>query len=253
VNHLLRMRGAAFGYGGRTVLAGVDLDVLPGELWFLIGPNGEGKTTLLRGILGEVPPREGTLELAPAVASRQALGFVPQRLELRPTLPATVREFVTLGLVGIRLSRAGRRERLRRALERVGLPAMEERDYWALSGGQRQRALVARALVRDPDFLIADEPTAGLDLPGTETLLGSIRDLNRSEGLTVIIASHDLAAAARHATHAALCSGGRLIAGPAADVLTPENLRRVFRVPVRVAKDEAGASTFTVESTRSGP
>ncbi|MDZ4339741.1 MAG: ABC transporter ATP-binding protein [candidate division NC10 bacterium] len=224
-------------YGQRTVLEDVTMEVRRGEIWFFVGPNGSGKTTLLRAILGLLEPRAGELSLDPIVAPRELIGFVPQRCDLNPTLPTTVREFVLLGLVGLRVHRRDERERLAWALAKVGLAAMARRNYWALSGGQRQRALVARTLIRRPSLLILDEATTGLDVPTTEEFLHTIAELNRADGLTILFVTHDLTLATRHATHVALFAGGRVTAGPGRDVLNPENLQRAYGVPVEVGWD----------------
>ncbi|HSJ98476.1 MAG TPA: ATP-binding cassette domain-containing protein, partial [Myxococcota bacterium] len=143
---LVALHGARIGYGARTVLDHVDWEVRAGESWFLLGANGSGKTTLLRTVLGLLPLQAGRLERDPERASLARIGFVPQRCEMNPALPTTVGEFVTLGLVGLRVARGEREARLVEALARAGLAGLAERSYWALSGGQRQRALVARAL-----------------------------------------------------------------------------------------------------------
>jgi len=231
---VLSTRGLTLAYGQRTVLEDATLEVRRGEFWFFVGPNGSGKTTLLKAILGVLEPRAGELSLDPLLAPRERIGFVPQRCDLNPTLPTTVREFVLLGLVGLRVHRSDERERLAWALAKVGLAAMASRNYWALSGGQRQRALVARTLVRRPSLLILDEATAGLDVPTAEELLHTVTELNRADGLTILFVTHDLTLAARHATHVALFAGGRVTAGPGRDVLSPENLRRAYGVPVEV-------------------
>ena len=231
---VLRTRGLTLAYGQRTVLEDITLEVRRGEFWFFVGPNGSGKTTLLRAILGVVEPRAGELSLDPILAPRERIGFVPQRCDLNPTLPTTVREFVLLGLVGLRVRRRDERERLAGALTKVGMAGMERRDYWSLSGGQRQRALVGRTLVRQPSFLILDEATTGLDLSATEEFLRTVTELNRTDGLTILFVTHDLTLAVGHATHADLFSGGRVHAGPACEVLSPENLMRAYGVPVQV-------------------
>jgi ABC-type Mn2+/Zn2+ transport system ATPase subunit len=239
---LLRMRGVELGYGARPVLSDVDWDVSAGEFWFLLGANGSGKTTLLRAILGLLAPRAGTLERDPERASRERIGFVPQRCDINPALPTTVREFVTLGLVGIRVPAAERAERLAWALVQAGLEGLVDASYWALSGGQRQRALVARALVRRPRLLILDEPTEGLDVVSEEAFLEALAALHREHGVTVLFVTHRLATAARHATHVALAGEGALVVGTRARVLAHPAAARTFgRALERLAAEESAA------------
>lgn len=222
------------GYGPRTVLARVHLCIDGGEFWFLLGPNGTGKTTLLKALLGLLRPLAGSVQLHPEQARRDRIGYVPQHAELAPGLPTTVREFVLLGLVGISTSRRDRSNRLAWALEHVGLQGMERKDYATLSGGQCQRALVARALVRRPALLVMDEPTAGLDPAAENTLFSYIATLNQEECLTVVCVSHDLTTAARYASHVALFHERTVHTGPAREVLTHDNLARVYGVGLSV-------------------
>src|SRR5215213_1090819 len=182
---LVKAEDLSVSYGRREILRRVNLTMRQGEFWFMLGPNGEGKTTLLRCVLGLLRPQAGQMWLNPSLGGHKGIGFVPQRCDLNPTLPTTVREFVLLGLVGVRADRANREDRLAWALRRVGLADKVEESYWSLSGGQRQRALVARALVRRPRLLVLDEPTNGLDLPTEESLLGFLADLNARDGLTM--------------------------------------------------------------------
>ncbi len=236
----LRAVSLRLGYDRRTVLDNVQLDVRTGEFWFLVGPNGEGKTTLLRALLGRLKPQAGQIIAAGDFARRDRMGFVPQSCDFNPTLPTTVREFVMLGTVGIRNGARRPQDDLAWALDKVGLAGMASRDYWSLSGGQRQRALVARALVRRPSWLIADEPTSGLDLSVEDSLLQSLAELNRTERLTLIFVTHDLAVAARYGTHFALVHDGCVEAGPAHEILSPERLARAYRVPVEVCYEASG-------------
>jgi ABC-type Mn2+/Zn2+ transport system ATPase subunit len=222
-------------YNGAPVVSGVDLRIERGQMWFLLGANGAGKTTLLRAILGEVKPRAGEMWVCDAYEDRRRLGFVPQRCELNSTLPTTVGEFVSMGLVGLRARRADRAERLAEALEAVGMAGMRRRRYWLLSGGQRQRALLARALIRRPAWLILDEPTNGLDLTASETFLQLLARINREHGLTVIVVTHDLVSAMQYAGHVVLFGGGTVRSGDASAVLTREHLENAFGVPVAVA------------------
>jgi ABC-type Mn2+/Zn2+ transport system ATPase subunit len=231
---LVRARGLALGYGAATVVEGLDLEVRSGEEWFVIGPNGSGKTTLLRAVLGLLAPRRGELWLHPDVANRAHVGYVPQRSDWNPALPTTVREFVSLGHVGTRTPRPERAERLRWALERVGLGGRERVDFRALSGGQRQRALVARALVRRPRLLILDEPTEELDVTSEASLLDTLEELVRSEGTALLFVTHELELASRRASHVALFAAGRMTAGTREEVLGGDALERAFGARVRL-------------------
>jgi len=228
---VVEARGLALGYRGQAVLSGLDWTVRPGETWFLLGPNGSGKTTLLRGVLGLLAPLAGALRRHPELASLENTGFVPQRSQINPTLPTTVREFVGLGLVGMR--RAARDPgALAWALARVDLDGLAGRDLRALSGGQRQRALVARALVRHPRLLVLDEPTEGLDVASEEAFLETLDTLRREERLTLLFVTHKLRIAARYASHVALFKGGSARTGPRDRVLEPTELEAAFGVPL---------------------
>ena len=237
---ILRTKGVTVSYGTRTILRDVTIEVRRGQFWFLIGPNGVGKTTLLRTIFGELRPAAGEVFLHPEFAGNAAVGFVPQRCDLNPSLPTTVREFVLLGLVGIRAGQQDKRERLSWALEKVGLGGMEGSDYWSLSGGQRQRALVARALVRRPKLLIVDEPTSGLDLSAVYAFLRSLLLLNKTEQLTVLFVTHDLSLTARYASHIALFHDGAVEVGPVESMLSDASLERTYGVPIEVCRETPG-------------
>lgn len=243
---IVRATALTVGYAGRTVLDSVTVECRKGEFWFFIGPNGSGKTTLIRTMLGILRPLGGQLWLHPNLASREGIGFVPQRCDLNPALPTTVREFVTLGLVGIRLATNQETERLEWALDKVGVTGMAGRDYWSLSGGQRQRALVARALIRRPDLLILDEPTNGLDLSTEDSFLRLLADLNQTEHLTLVFVTHDIAVAARYGTHLAFFRSGCVESGPCDQLLNRAVLERVYGVGVEVTRDPSGAVAVRV-------
>ena len=217
---MLRARGLGLAHGKTLVLSGVDLDVHPGDVWYLVGSNGSGKTTFLHAALGLLRPREGELHRDPERMAGTRIGFVPQGDPIGAALPTTVREFVSLGFVASDVPRRERPEQLAWSLERTGLPGLERHDFRALSGGQRQRALLARALVRRPRLLMLDEPTEALDANAEQEFLETLEGLRRGDPeLTMLIVTHALDLAAREATHLALFDAGTVIAGPRAAML----------------------------------
>jgi len=224
---LIRAENLDLAYSGGVVVRDLQLVIAAGEFWCLLGANGTGKTTLLRAILGLLPVHAGTLRLDPSV-SAQVVGFVPQQCQWNRTVPTTVREFVSLGRVGLRLRSAQRAARLQRALATVALADLTGHALWALSGGQRQRAMIARALVREPRLLLLDEPTASLDPAAEDAVLGLVARVNREDGVTVVLVTHDLDVATKYATHVALFHDGRVESGSRADVLRSENLERIY-------------------------
>ena len=228
---LIRTDGLSIAYGNAAILSEVNLKIDAGDLWFLVGPNGSGKSSLLNAMLGLLPSIKGQVWRDPARAGADRIGFVPQRCDFNPSLPTTVREFVRLGLCGIRDTRAEEAERIAWSLAQVDLPGMERRDYWSLSGGQRQRALVARALARRPSLLVLDEPTGGMDLIVEARLMEHLAELNRDEHLTVVCVTHDLGIAEKYGSHVCLVANGGVRAGASADMLQSHVLAGAFGRP----------------------
>nr|MBA3710454.1 ATP-binding cassette domain-containing protein [Planctomycetota bacterium] len=151
------------GYTAARPLATVDLTVRAGEFWCVLGPNGCGKSTLIKAVLRQIPPLGGRLESGPSFPRDAQIGIVPQRTDFPDTVPVSLQEFVELGLVGTRVGHGEARARVVEALERVDLAHQRRAGYLTLSGGQRQRGVLARALARRPTLLLLDEPTNGLD------------------------------------------------------------------------------------------
>jgi ABC-type Mn2+/Zn2+ transport system ATPase subunit len=186
---LIEAAGLAAGYGGAPAISGVEFTLGAGQTLALLGPNGGGKTTLLRAVLGELRPVEGALRVG------AACGTVPQTERSRLDYPVSALDVATMGTLS-RLPwwrRPGRAEReaAARALDRVGLGALAGETFGRLSGGQRQRVLIARALVQDAGVLLLDEPFSGLDRPSAEGLEALIAEL-AGEGRGIVIATHDL-------------------------------------------------------------
>jgi ABC-type Mn2+/Zn2+ transport system ATPase subunit len=212
---LIEADGLAAGYDGHAAISGVGFALGAGERMALLGPNGGGKTTLLRALLGELRPLVGELR----VGAR--CGVVPQTERSQLDYPVSALDVAAMGAIS-RLPwwrRPGRRERgeAAAALERVGLGRLADQTFGKLSGGQRQRVLIARALVQDARILLLDEPFSGLDRPSSERLEALIAAL-AGEGRALVIATHDLEQA-RRADRVLCLNHAQIAAGPPAEVL----------------------------------
>lgn len=168
-------------FGEAAILDSVSLSVRPGEIVIVIGPNGAGKTTLLRAILGLTEPDSGQVSRR----SRLRIGYMPQSIAIDDTLPLTVRRFLELGG---RVAKGRRRE----VLENVGVSQLLDQPLQRISGGEMQRVLLARALLRDPELLVLDEPAQGLDVAGQADLYELIGQLRGQLGCGILMVSHDL-------------------------------------------------------------
>ncbi|MBF9043708.1 ATP-binding cassette domain-containing protein [Rhodobacterales bacterium HKCCE4037] len=178
---LIAVENLSVAYGAKTVLSHVDLHVDPGEIITIVGPNGSGKTSLLRAIIGAVQPAGGKIIRKPGLR----LGYVPQKLHIDPTLPITVERFM-------RLTDRASRATCQAALEQAGVPDLLDRQMSRLSGGQFQRVLLARALLGKPDLLLLDEATQGLDQPGSAAFYQQIETVRAETGCAILMISHEL-------------------------------------------------------------
>jgi zinc transport system ATP-binding protein len=198
--NVISIEGLSFAYQGNEVLHDITCDIRAGDYVGVVGPNGSGKSTLMRCILGLNRTEQGAITLfgvpQPAFSAWDRIGFLPQALQLfNPNFPATVEEIVRLG----RLSKKRFPRRfdssdtaaVKRALELMGISSLGNRLIGELSGGMRQRALLARALVNEPEILILDEPTTALDPETRDSFYETLRDLNSNEGTTVLLVTHD--------------------------------------------------------------
>ncbi len=216
----LRFHEVAFSYGNLPVLEDVSFHIHVGEFIALVGPNGSGKTTVLKLILGLEQPNQGTIELFeenPRKA-RDLIGYVPQHAGFDPTFPISVQEVVRMGrlLPRSRHYNATDVKAAQEAMEQVEIADLAQRSYSALSGGQRRRVLVARALAAKPQLLILDEPTANMDAESESRLFRSLGELKRST--TILIVTHDMGFVSS-LTDRVLCVGDRSHSGQARTVV----------------------------------
>jgi manganese/zinc/iron transport system ATP- binding protein len=220
-------------YGRRPVLWNVDLAITEPCLFGVIGPNGAGKSTLLKAALGLVPVVGGHVRFfgAPLARVRGRVGYVPQRETVDWDFPVSVMDVVLMGTYGRLgwLRRPGRRDRdlARQCLDRVGLAEFAGRQIGRLSGGQQQRVFLARALAQQADVYLLDEPLAGVDVRSQEQIFRVLAEV-RDEGRLVVVVHHDLRTAAEWFDRVALVDMRLVAAGPTAEVLTPDNLRRTY-------------------------
>lgn len=243
------------------MLEGVDWDVRAGELWAVLGPNGTGKSTLLRAVLGGLPWVRGQLRVLgrergdwePRALARR-MAWVPQGFE--PVEGFSGLELVLMGrgphLGAWGLTSAGDEARARAALEELGVAYLAERPCETMSGGERRMLLLARALVQAPELLLLDEPTAFLDVAHQVGALERVR-ARVEAGLGAVAVLHDVNLAAAYATHVLLVRDGRVLAsGPAPDVLRRERLEALYGVPMEVAETASGARLFAPRARWTG-
>ena len=251
---LVEFAGVTLGYGRRVILRDLTFTIEQGDYFGLVGPNGAGKTTIVRAILGTLEPQRGEVRFRPRGGAAVKIGYVPQRDSVNLTLPYTVGEVTLMGryreLGLLRRPRAEDRSAVAGALEHVGMGDMGERPLRELSGGQRQRVLIARALAAQPDLLILDEPTNGMDLSSKSAILDLIAHLHEEENITIIMVSHLLDDVANTVRRIAVVDRDVFQVGTVDEVLTAANLSTLYRMHVRVASVEG--STVILPGKRHG-
>ena len=214
---IVSLRSASFGYGDHPIVSGVTLDIHAGEVVAILGPNGSGKSTLIKGLLGLNDHIGGDVELFSTPIDRfrdhARVGYVPQRHTLSASVRATVTEVVAIGRLPHQgwLGRPNHQDRqiIQESLAVVGLDDRANVDVSTLSGGQQRRVLIARALAANPDVLIMDEPTAGVDLASQEILSQVLARLVE-RGATMLIVTHELAAVRGVLTRIVQLNGGQI-------------------------------------------
>ncbi|MHB8095668.1 MAG: metal ABC transporter ATP-binding protein [Candidatus Aminicenantales bacterium] len=219
LGELIGVREVSFAYEGIPVLRDVELSIRKGDFLALIGPNGSGKTTLIKVILGLLKPDRGGVVIlgqpAGRFRDRDKIGYIPQKAtHVDPLFPASVREVVAMALLsnGRRLAPARKRREaaIAAALEQVGMDSFLNTPVGSLSGGQQQRVFIARALVTRPEILFLDEPTTGVDAETQDRFYGMLDRLNKREGMTIVLVTHDIGIVNKHINKVA-CLNQKLV------------------------------------------
>lgn len=238
---IVTLSDVTFRYGSTNALEHVSLELEAGAFVGLIGPNGGGKSTLLKLLLGLEEPLSGTVRVFgenPITGSnwRRKVGHVPQQREFTARFPVTALQVVAMGLLAHGLPLLSKEEtatKTLRALDRVGMTAHKDRTWWTLSGGQKQRILVARALVHEPELLLLDEPTVGVDAQGQDLLNQWLAEWRQERKLTVVLVSHDVGAISPVCDRLA-CLNVQLHFHDAPEKLSTADVEKIYGCPAKL-------------------
>ena len=237
----IEVKSLTTGYRGRRAIEDVSFSLPQGKVMGLLGPNGSGKSTLIKTLMGLIEPWEGdvcVLGGAPRKARRQ-IGYMPQAEDIDWNFPVTVREVVAMGLyrkaLGLDRFRRGSEEqdRIMTALKRLSVDHLADRQAGELSGGQQRRVLCARALVKDPELFLLDEPTAGLDARSEQEMIDLLGEL-AADGASIVFCTHDIGCAAECCDLTLFLNRQVVTYGPPTTTITEEMLNRTFEGHVLV-------------------
>lgn len=259
---LIEASELCFGYGNKTVLRDVSLQVHRGEFVAIIGPNGSGKTTLLKLLTRVLRPQRGRIALEghdyAHISARQLARRIAVAPQETPVLfPFSVTEVVLMGrapyLPAFGFETHEDLEQARRAMEQTDVLHLADRAIGSLSSGEKQRAIIARALAQQPEILLLDEPTSSLDIKHQIDVYELLTGLNAANGLTVVIVSHDLNMAAQYARRMVLLREGTLYRdGPPGEVITRESIRKVYGAEVAIEYRGEERTPFVLPMRRGG-
>jgi len=244
----LHIEDLGFSYDGKPVLTNVTMDIVKGEVIGILGPNGCGKTTLLKNLNKNLSPYTGCVlldsedisELTKKEIARN-IAVIPQSNEIK--FAFTVRDIVSMGRMPFMSTFSGESKEdmiiIENAMERTGIAKFKDRHINTMSGGERQRVIIARALAQTPSILLMDEPTLHLDISTQFDVLDLVRELSKESELTVVIVSHDLPMVVRYCDRIVMLKDHKIFAiGKPEDVLTPDNIREIFDVDAVLEFDE---------------
>lgn len=235
--NIIEIINVSFAYGRGAILDNISLNVHLGDYLGIVGPNGGGKTTLLKIILGLLPNYSGTIKLFGTDIREfrdwSRIGYVPQKAtNFDVNFPATVEEIVSMGRYGriglFHFPNQKDKEVVESAIEKVGMSGFKQTLIGNLSGGQQQRVFIARALASQPEIIILDEPTVGVDLETQRTFYQLLKELNNNLNLTLILVSHDLDVVASETTEVACINGKLIYHGTPKDFLKGDTIAKIY-------------------------
>ena len=231
---LLSLDNVTVGYDRRVVLRDVRVRLVRGSFTGLLGANGSGKSSLIKSIIGVIPPLAGKIQFAQRDGADPVLGYVPQREALDSIFPLSNLEVVLMGCCGRvgpgRFFGREHREWATQCLQSTGAGDLSARRFSESSGGQKQRVLIARALAAKPDLLIFDEPTAGIDAAASQAIMELLERIHREQKLTLLMVNHDLAAVRKHVQSVIWLCDGKVEQGPANELLTRDKLEAMLKL-----------------------
>jgi zinc/manganese transport system ATP-binding protein len=250
----IRFEDAAIRLGGRIIWSEATLEVSPGEFVAVLGPNGVGKSTLIKATLGVLPLSAGTATVLGAVPgdAGKRIGYLPQRRNFDRGLRIRGIDIVRLGIDGDRWGvplpgfapgsrmRRTRRDRVEEVIELVGAGSFARQPIGEISGGEQQRLLIAQALVRDPELLLLDEPLDSLDLPNQAAISALVGQICRERRITVVMVAHDVNPILINLDRVVYIAEGGMISGTPKDVITSEMLTNLYDTPIEVLKTSDG-------------
>ena len=232
MQHVIELENVDAAYNGHLVLDNISFSVHPGEFLAIVGPNGGGKSTLLKILLALHKPVRGQVRVLgkSPLEARSQVGYLPQKVHIDPAFPLNVRELVGMGCLGLKISAKQRKQLVQAALEWVDMGAKAQQRFAELSGGQRQRALIARALVTYPRILLLDEPTASLDPVAEQDIFDLLGRLNK-KGLSILVVSHDLSFVYSY-VEKVVCVKCQVMVHPVGDMV-PDTISHLYGRPMR--------------------
>ena len=232
---IITLESLAIGYDGQAVLSGISLAIARGSFTAILGANGTGKSTLLKTLLGLQPPVGGKIQIG-AAGVKPVFGYVPQAIQFDPLYPLTGFDVALMGTFGrvgpMKFPSRTEKDFVHECLRATAADGFAKKKFSQLSGGQKQRVLIARALATQPDILVLDEPTAGVDVKATHALLEFISQIHAERNQTVLLVTHDLPLVRKHAQQIIWLHNGAVLHGTVAELFTPQRMAEIFEMEV---------------------